>query len=386
MDKATATRATYLIMTMFVLQPLVIGGWLALIPVVKEELGLTKGQLAMALIGMPLALIPSLQVAGRTVARLGPRRIFMMVFPVQCLAALLPLLAWSGPSLFLALAILGAAVAFLEVAINVYAGRLEKRAGLTIMNRCHGFWALGLTTGSFVVAVLSGLPWVAMIGLGVVATLAGVLGARAMPKVGDDETFEALPRRKLAALPAALIFVAIFMFLVTLTEGSMADWAAVYLSERLGNPDARAGIAVTIFSAFMAGGRFAGDWLKIRLGAVRLAHVTLGAAIVGLILLALPLPLVFAYPGFALVGFGVSAGYPLGVSAIAALDDRYEAANIAIMATVALGGFLVGPPLIGFLSEALSLPLAFAALVPGLCLALWLARWLAPESDADSQK
>ena len=49
----------------------------------------------------------------------------------------------------------------------------------------------------------------------------------------------------------------------------MADWAAVYLSERLGSPDARAGIAVTIFSTFLAGGRFIGDFLiKTRLGAV----------------------------------------------------------------------------------------------------------------------
>ena len=386
MDQTTANRATYLIMAMFVLQPLAIGGWLALIPLVKAALGLSKGQLAMALIGMPLALIPSLQLAGRVIARFGPRRVFRAVFPLQSLAALLPLLAWSGPSLFFALAILGAAVAFLEVGINVYAGRLEKRAGLTIMNRCHGFWAVGLTAGSFVVTLLAGWPWLAMIALGVVAALGGVTGPRMMPGLGDDETVAPPPRRALSALPTALIFVAVFMFLVTLTEGSMADWAAVYLSERIGNSEARAGIAVTIFSAFMAGGRFAGDWLKTRLGARRLAEVTIACAILGLVLLSLPLPLWLAYPGFALVGFGVATGYPLGVSAIAALDDRYEAANIAIMATVALGGFLVGPPLIGFLSEAHSLPFAFAALIPGLAIALYLARWLEGKAGVDSSR
>ena len=70
----------------------------------------------------------------------------------------------------------------------------------------------------------------------------------------------------------------------------------------------------------------------------------------------------------------------VSVSAIAALDDRYESANIAIMATVALGGFLVGPPLIGFVSEAFSLGIAFACLIPGLLIALALTRWLRPES------
>ena len=38
-----------------------------------------------------------------------------------------------------------AMAAFLEVGINVYAGRLEKQADVMIMNRCHGFWAVGIT-------------------------------------------------------------------------------------------------------------------------------------------------------------------------------------------------------------------------------------------------
>ena len=174
------------------------------------------------------------------------------------------------------------------------------------------------------------------------------------------------------------------MFLVTLTEGVMADWSAVYLAERLGDPTANAGIAVTVFSGFMAGGRFLGDFLKRKLGGVTLARVTTGSAILGLFLIVLPLPLWLLMPGFAAVGFGISAAYPLGVSAIAALDDRYESANIAIMATVALGGFLVGPPLIGFVSEALSLRAALACLLPGLVVAFVLTRWLDHRPEAES--
>lgn len=378
MELLSAMRATFLIMAMFLLQPLVIGGWLAIIPLVQEDLGLSKAELALALVGTPIALIPCLQVAGRVVARFGPRRIFIAVFPLQSVAGLLPLAAWSGPSLFVALFLLGAAIAFLEVGVNVYAGRLEKRAGLAIMNRCHGFWALGLACGSAVVTFLVANPWHAMPLLALVATLAGVAVARAMPAVGDGDAVATPPRRRMADVPVALAPIAAFMFFATLAEGSLADWAAVYLAERTGSVEARAGIAVTIFSAFMAGGRFAGDWLKLRLGAARLARIATGSAILGLMLLVLPLPLAFAFPGFALAGFGISTAYPLGVSAVAALDDRYEASNIAIMATVALGGFLVGPPLIGFLAEAYSLPVAFGALVPGLVLALFLSRWLGP--------
>ena len=154
MDKTTITRATLLIMAVFLLQPLAIGGWLALIPAFKAELGLSKGQLAIALMGMPVALIPSLQIAGRVISSFGPRRVFRVFFVLQSVAVLLPLAAWNVPSLFAALFVLGATAAFLEVGMNVYAGRLEKRARVMIMNRCHGFWALGIMAGSAFVALV----------------------------------------------------------------------------------------------------------------------------------------------------------------------------------------------------------------------------------------
>lgn len=377
MNRQDAPRATRLIMAVFVMQPFAVGGWLALIPVVKAWLDLSKGELALALMAMPIALIPSLQVAGHQIARLGPRRILWTAFPLQAAATLLPILAWSGPSLFAALFILGVTVAFTEVAMNVYAGRLEKRTDSLIMNRCHGFWATGIMGGSAIATLASGLTPLEIIScLALVSGAGGALAAMLMPKLGEDETGAAPPRRKLSQLPPALFFVALFMFFVTLTEGVMADWSAVYLAERLNDPFANAGIAVTTFSAFMAGGRFLGDWMKRHMGAVALARLTTGSAILGLLFLILPLPIWVALPGFALTGFGISTAYPLGVSAIAALDDRYEAANIAIMATVALGGFLIGPPLIGFVSEAFGLSVGFSTLLPGMILAIWLTRWL----------
>ena len=383
MDKTSARRATLLIMALFVLQPLAIGGWLALIPHVKETLELSKGELALAILGMPLALIPFLQIAGRVIGQYGPRRIFMVFFPIQAVLLTFPLLAPSGPALFGALAVFGAMVAFLEVGINAYAGRLEKRAGVMIMNRCHGFWSLGLMLGSAFVALSAGTPMQKIIVLGVVSAVLGVWAAWVLPRLPGDEDTAHRPRRRFRELPPALLFVAGLMLCVTLTEGAMADWAAVHLAERLGDLEVteRAGIAVTIFAGFMAGGRFLGDWLKRRMGPVRQARMTSLTAIAGILCIVLPLPLGFAYAGYALVGFGVSSAYPLGVSAIAALDDRYESANIAIMAMVALGGFLIGPPLIGGIAEFASLDWGLAALLPGLFLSLYLAAWLRPAAD-----
>lgn len=383
MDQATTRKGVLLIMTLFFLQPVAIGCWFALIPYVKETLGLSKAELAIALLGSPMAIMVALQIAGKAVDIFGVRKLFLVAFPLQAVTAILPIVAINQGTLFLALAAFGGSIAIMEVALNVYAGRIEKKADRLIMNRCHGFWALGLMAGSIVVAttVLALSPLGAMLLGSVASAVLGFLLARGLPKVGEEDHKRSPVRRRLRDLPRALLPIAIFMFAMTLTEGAMADWAAIYLSERISTTAAEAGIAVTIFSGFLAAGRFGGDWLKHRYGALVHARGSVALAVLGVLFLVLPLPLAFVVIGFACVGLGVASGYPLGVSAVAALDDVYEAGNVAIMSSAALAGFLVGPPLIGFLSEAFGLQIGFAALIPGLIMAFVVATVLQPHES-----
>ncbi len=363
-----------LTMAVFALQPVPFGAWLAFIPHVKETLGLDKAQLAFALMGMPVALIPSITVASRVLVRFGPRRLLIVGFVAQAFAVYLPLLAVSQFTLFLALGCLGVCVAFLQVALNVYAGRFEKETGLVVMSRCHGFWALGLTAGSFLVVLFAQFSPIATIMVAIVpATALGVWSAWHLPRLASENTIIPPPRRRLTTMPSALFLIAIYALATSMTEGAMADWAAVYLAERLPEGSASAGLGVTIFAGCLAAGRFLGDAAKVRFGVVRLARTAVGGAILGLLMLVAPLPVGFAYLGFALVGLGASVGYPLAVSAVAGLDDTYESANIATLSIVTVIGFLVGPPLIGFIAETFSLRVGLATLLPGLCVGFALA-------------
>jgi len=375
-------RATFLVMALFYLQPMIIGVWFALIPTVQTALGLSKSELALALLGMPIAVLAALQVAGAATARIGVRRVMALFLPLQTLAGLLPLVAGGQMTLFAGLMVFGASVAVFEVAMNVYAGRVEKAGDVMVMNRCHGFWALGMMSGALATSVLAVYlpPLLVMAGIGVASAGLGMLAVRSMPKIREEGDGIRQAGRRLTDIPGPLIAIGLFMLLVTFAEAAMTDWSAVYLAERLGlvgeDALARAGIAVTIFAGFMAAGRFAGDALKRRFGAKGLARASAAVALVGLALLVLPLPVAMAYPGFALVGLGVAAGYPLGVSAVSQLDDRFEAGNMAIMSSFALTGFLIGPPVMGLLGEAFGMQVAFAALVPGLLVCLVLVRWL----------
>ena len=378
-------RALLLTLAVFALQPMALAGWLTFIPLVKETLGLSKAELALALLGLPVAIIPGLQIAGRVIERVGPRKIMALAFPAQAVAVLLPLLAVSLGTLFLALMAFGAVVSFTQVCLNVYAGRLEKELGRSVMNRCHGLWALGLMVGPLLVVALSGLP-----PLGAVAVVAGVAGAlgawaaRSLPALRPAGDGSPPPRRSLRQIPPALAAISLFALAVAMTEGAMADWAAVYLSERLPEGSRWVALGISVYAGFLAGGRLAGDWMKDRIGAVALGRATYGLAMAGLLLLVLPLPLPLAFMGFALVGAGASVGFPLGVSAAAALDDRHEGGNIAIMSSVAICGFLIGPPMIGFLAESWGLRVGLAALLPVLALGIALSGALRPAESPDS--
>jgi fucose permease len=378
-------KATLLIMALFMLQPMAFGAWLAMIPYIKVSLGLSKGDLALALLGLPIALIPTLQLASRVVAKIGPRKTFAILLPVQTCVVLLPFLTSGIVGLFMTLALFGAVVAFLEVALNTYAGRLEKSANLTIMSRCHGFWALGVMIGSLLATALFGLgPILAVFLVCAVSGGTGIWAGLSLPRLKGENDSASVKPQKLREMPKALFLISMFVFAVTLAEGAMSDWAAVYLAERWGSGPEDAGIAVSIFAGFLAAGRFAGDFLKRKLGARGVARLTVGLAIVGVACLTILSGVPAIFIGFALVGLGVSIGFPLGISAAAGLDDTHEAQNIATMAMIAMSGFLVGPPFIGFVAEAISLRVALLVLFPGLFVAFWLTRIFPTlESTAD---
>lgn len=375
------TRRTILLtFLVFALEPLPFGAWLAQIPDVKDAIGLSKAELAVALVGLPIGVLPALQFAGAILSRFGPRRLLAVAFPAHALVVCLPLLAFSQLSLFLALVIYGALIAFFLTALNVYAGRLEKQRGVVIMNRAHGFWAVGVMVGSVIVPVLTSPPpfAVALI-VGVPVGAAGCWCALKLERlVGDEPGRPVLPRRRLRNLPARLAFISIATLAASMTEGAMADWSAVYLAERLPPDATHAGLAVTIYSAFLAVGRFTGDYGKRMIGTVALARTALGLALVGIFFLVMPLPLLWAYVGFACAGLGVSVGFPIGVSAAASLDDSHEGENIAILSSVTTIGFLVGPPLIGLVADNAGLNVGLAVLIPVLVTGIVCAGSLSP--------
>ena len=63
--------------------------------------------------------------------------------------------------------------------------------------------------------------------------------------------------------------------------------------------------------------------------------------------------------GFALLGLGASAVYPLAVSAAAQRTDRPRPVNVAALAQVTFVVFFLGPPLLGFVAQYRSIRISY---------------------------
>jgi MFS family permease len=86
-----------------------------------------------------------------------------------------------------------------------------------------------------------------------------------------------------------------------------------------------------------------------------------------------------AYLGFALIGVGSSALFPLAMSAAAQLTDRPAAINVAALAQFSFTAFLLGPPLLGFIGEHFGIQWVFGVGLPVVLLGLCTAHVLGPK-------
>jgi fucose permease len=171
-------------------------------------------------------------------------------------------------------------------------------------------------------------------------------------------------------------------FLILMTEGAMADWSAVYLRQSLRAEAALAGAGYAVFSMAMATGRLTGDRLVRSFGPATLLRVggSVSACAMGIALL-LHSPLA-AMIGFGCVGLGLSNMIPITFSAAGRTPGVAPGTAIAAVSTTGYGGFLAGPPLLGFVANLSGLPCAMGLLALFMAVIALSARSFVTQSRA----
>jgi MFS family permease len=365
-----------LIMGVFFLHAFVMTNWFPRIPDVQADLGVGPGALSLGLLGSPVGTVLALPFAGGIVERLSPRRTIMLAFAVYAFGICLPGFAFNVPTLFAALFVLGVALPVVDVAMNVEADRIERAGGRRIMSTCHGFWSIGSIAGSVIGAGFAAIPLSPMIHLPIVGLVAFPLLlviARSLPviPVPAVPAEEKPPRFALPTL--SLLPLCIFAFGMLLVESAALDWSGIFLRDVIGVSAGATALGFFAFASFMTIGRLLGDRLSATYGPAAVAR-TLGIiGLAGLGILVTASSLLQAAIGLAAAGIGVSVAVPLAVSAAASRGDRPAALNVAALSLISFSGFLVEPPLVGFVSEMSNLRYGLAATIPILVVSTLLA-------------
>jgi MFS family permease len=161
---------------------------------------------------------------------------------------------------------------------------------------------------------------------------------------------------------AALLRLAVLAFFGLMSEGAIGDWASVYLHSNVGVTLSLAAAGYAAYAIAMAGGRFSGDWLAMRVSGKNILH---GSGL--LIAIGMGCALLFpswwpAVGGLMLTGIGIANIVPV-IWGAAGRNTRMGAGPaISTVITAGYGGFLAGPPIIGSLCVAVGLRLAMAAI------------------------
>lgn len=372
-------RAWIAIAALFLSNGFTLASWISRIPAVTGALDLSPGQIGGVLMTLAAGAIVAFPLAGRLIDTRSSAVATTLFNLILILALPFVGLASSLPLLMAALLIFGFGNGGMDVSMNAQGIEVERAVGGSIINSLHGFFSLGAFAGAAAgagAAQLGIAPWqhflaVSIAGLIVLGTVRGWL--LVAPETNKNTKRQASAGPALRLPPRALWALGLLALAASVSEGAIADWSGLYLHEHLGTSSGVAALGYAIFSVCMLAGRFSGDALVRRFGAPTLVRNGAVLATVGLgVGVAIDQPPAMLV-GFGAVGLGLSVVYPLVFSAAGNHPSIPSGQAVASVASIGYGGFLAGPPLLGWLAQLTSLRVVMALIVVLAAMIVFLA-------------
>jgi fucose permease len=341
--------------------------WLARLPALRDNLDLETYQVGIFLFGGGAGSLLGLLIAAEIIARFGERRA-ILVFTLTAIVgmALVGVMSVVLPWFVIALTavfLFGLGVSITDVAMNVQGARVERELSNQIMPWFHAMFSLGTVIGALIGAAASridlGLQWHFLVVTAVLVPWT-VWAVRQIPDNGESEASSDSEKRNTRKELAAVwreprtIAIGLVALGMAFAEGSATDWLALGMTDDRGASNATAAIWFMIFTVSMTVGRVLGVPLLNRYGRVTILSSASIAAVLGLVLLITIDTTWVSVVAVVLWGLGASLGFPVAMSA-AADDPSMGPVRVSVVATIAYGAFLVGPPMLGALGQTVGI-------------------------------
>ncbi len=354
--------------------------WASRIPDIKGSLRLSEALLGTLLLALPAGQMLTLPFSGRIVARYGSKITLGIAFVFYAFSLTNLGLAKEGWQLGLALFAMGISGNLCNISVNTQAVSVEKMYGRPILASFHGVWSTAGFSGALIGLLMISLKltpyqhfWIIAIA-GIISTFFAnrFLTESATTSPSQESTEKTSRFRK---PPKVILQLGIIGFCCMASEGTMFDWSGVYFQKIVKAEGSLIPLGYASFMIMMALGRFTGDKLQVRFGKQRMLQLNGLLIFTGLSTAIFFPQLLTATLGFIIVGFGVSSVVPMVYSTAGKIPGMAPSIALAGVSGISYLGFLLGPPLIGFVAELTDLRFSFGIIsVMGLLIALLVPR------------
>ncbi|WP_160143529.1 MFS transporter [Chryseolinea soli] len=344
----------------FFVNGFILANWVARLPRIQELYGADNGDIGLVLFSLSIGAVAAMPFAGWVIIKNGSRSISLLTAILySAVVPLIPLMPNFAALVALYFCI-GVITGMYDVAINAQAVMVEREYKRPIMTSFHAFFSLGMMLGAWSAALFTDIRVdleshfliVAGVSLAAVAWASrNLIHDKPDPGAHTDGPLFRLPN-------ASLISVGVIAFCCMMGEGAMSEWTVNFMENIARSTKALAPIALSAFATAMTLGRFFGDGARATFGDRTMIILGGILAFAGLSLaLVIPLPYV-SIAGFFLVGLGLSTIVPIAYSIAGNTRELPSSVALAMVTTVGYSGFLIGPPVIGFIADAHTLRVA----------------------------
>jgi len=355
-------RARIAVTITFIINGFSAGSFVARIPDFKRILDISNATLGLSLLFVSAGVFLALKPAGKYSAKYGSQPIIFFSTIAIALSYLLLGALFSLTWFWITLFIFGFVLAAQDVSMNAHAVVVEQRAGRRLMSVFHAMFSVGTLFGGILGGVFSQLeitPLTQGSSLALLYIVAALLVRPLfLPASADTHHFG---DEKRAKHPPIFAILGLFGLFAALSEGAAGDWGGVLARETFGASPFISTLPYIVFCTAMIIGRLSGDYLAHRFGASKViaaGGVIAGTGLsAGLLTGGIPAIMVAWF----LLGIGLSVVIPLMFSAAGTIAlTKYSGViapseAVAKVSGVSYFGFVIGPPLIGFIADAFEL-------------------------------
>ena len=376
-DLRQFSRARIAITVAFIVNGSMAGTFYSRIADIKKDLDISNSALGLALLVVSIGVLCGLAFSGKQSAKFGSAPITLYGTYALGTSILLMGVANNYLTLCLAFLVIGACLSTQDVAMNSHAIVLEHESGNRYMSTFHAMFSLGALGGGVIGGWFSqnDIPLMKHVAFIAMLTYLSNFAVRNWFLSADLDK-HAVEGKKKIKRPKLFFIVGLLGLCGTIGEGSAGDWGAILSRDTFNATPFVSTLPFICFSATMVIGRLFGDRLASKYGPMKLivgggliAGIGLGS---GLLIGGIG-GVIF---GWLTLGIGLATVIPMLFSQAGELAKNKFAGQfaasegVAMVSGIAYFGFLVGPPTLGFLGDAIGL--RWAMLVPA-ALALIMA-------------